>query len=282
MDVAWIEPPPEQLNRFNPTLVRTLSFGYLPVAIDWILIQCLVDTTMNKVVPGQHTLFYYKLELMTDLDPESLETYLMGGNLLAVIQEDGIGAKNLLMKGYHFLKNELSSYPQNFQTQYWSQPWRIPMLQAYVHLFVLEDIHQASLAFHDAAQYSDAPAYLARLEKRFQRPGGEYEVALKLVKFLENTTRDERVIAELRKKSDNLFKGQYLFELNQAFLNFLRTQQGYQKTESFSKDQMQNYWKDFLRTSQTPEQDPWRGSIYLNSIGKVETTTPHVGVFGLE
>lgn len=281
--VAWVEPPAEQQQKFNPTLFRVLSFGQLPIAIDWLLIKCLVDTTMNKVAPGMHSRFYYDLELMTDLDPASLDAYLLGGNLLAVIQDDGVGARDLLSKGRSFLKNTLSSYPSEFQIQNWRSPWRLYTLEGYVHLFMLKNLPQAALAFRDAAHYPSAPEYLSRLTERLRKPGGGYEVALKLLRFMESTSHDVRVIDELKLKQDHLAKAQYLYKLNQSFSDFIK-----HLNEVGDESHPPVFFQRFLMGKQfsgRPEQakrDPWGGTLFLSSSGKVETTTPHESELGLE
>src|SRR4051812_21855664 len=95
-DVAWVEPPAEQRRKYNPQLFRAMVFGQIPVAIDWLLLKCLVDTTLSHVQPGKHNPYYYDLELITDLDPRSQDLYFMGGNLLTVAHRDVAGARDLL------------------------------------------------------------------------------------------------------------------------------------------------------------------------------------------
>src|SRR4051794_20922353 len=87
-DVAWVEPPAVQERKHDPNLFRAMVFGQIPVAIDWLLLKCLVDTTLSGVPPGRHKPFYYDLELVTDLDPRALDIYLLGGNLLAIGHKD--------------------------------------------------------------------------------------------------------------------------------------------------------------------------------------------------
>ncbi len=279
MDLLWLEPPAERQQRFDPLLYQTLTFGYLPTGIDWILIQCLVDTTMNQVLPGKHSLFYYQLELLTDLDPGFFDAYYLGGTLLAVIQHDGQGAKNLLLKAENFFKNQLSSYPEKFRFQYWSHPWTLNILQAYVHLFLLGEMHEAASYFSKAAQYSDAPVYLSRLVKKFLKVGGEYEVALNLVEFLARATKDPRVVDEHRHKYQELLKAKYLFDFNQSFLDFrIRQKARAHKIDNNRNDD----WKNFLNSKHLTGLDPWKGQLSLGQDGKIQTTTHHEAVFGLE
>jgi len=246
--------PDRPLERTDPTLFRSLTFGHIPSAVDGLFISSLEGAGEGRVPKSTHPRFYYALDLATDLDPLFYEAYIAGANLLAVIRRDGAGARDLLLKGDLFVKTKLSGYGYDFQEKYWSRSWHIPLLLAYVYLFELEDMHRAATAFLEAARLPNSPVYLRRLEAKLLKEGGEYEVGLHLIDFLLLGASDEQVKSELEKKKDNLLIGQYLFQVNTA-----------------------------VKSGKSPPTlDPWGGRLSLNSNGKVVSSTPHTPVFGLD
>jgi hypothetical protein len=277
-----VEVSSEKAFKSDPTLSKVLSFGHIGVVIDWIWLNCLLDTSPSKVPAGTHPQLYFDLDLLTDLDPAFSEAYVVGANLLAIVRNDVRGARDLLLKGDQFRRKDLEEFGEKFREQFWGSAWNISLLLAYVYLFELNDMPHAADAFRQAAASPNAPDYVVRLDKRLQRPGGEYEVGLRLLNFMINTTADHSARAELEKKKLSLFIGQYLFEINHGFQTYLSAQSGYRALRFLTPQQMNIYWKEFKKESQIPDRDPWGGRIYMNPSGKVASTTPYSSVFGLE
>lgn len=262
----------DEARRKDPELYRTLSFGQLPSGVDWIWILSLTETELNKVEPGKHSTFFYDLDLLTDLDPLFSEVYVTGANLLAVVQNDGRGAQALLVKAERFRNRDLPAMPDAYREEYWAHPWQVPLLLAYVHLFELNDMPNASIYFKEAANLPGAPVYLPKLAKRLEQPGGEYEVGMKLIDFMISGASDPKVREELEKKRSNLLVAQYLHELNLGFSSFLRSH----------PHRLEQAWTAFREAGRLSLEDPWGGRLSLDSNGKIVSTTPHDRVFGLD
>jgi hypothetical protein len=277
-----VERPAERSYKIEPKLFETFSFGNLTSAIDWLWMNCIMDDSVEHVQPGKHPQLFFDLDLLTDLDPAYKDAYIAGANILSVVRNDGPGARDLLLKGEKFIQNSLNNYSPLFKEQYWNDPWALSTLLAYVYLFEINDMPHAAEAFRRAALHENAPPYITRLEKKLQKPGGEYEVGLKLLNFLLLSAKDVRIRTELEKKRYNLFIGQYIFDLNYSFREFLKTQPHYSGTSSVSISQLESHWKAFKKVNQVAEQDPWGGRLYLAESGRVKSTTPHDSVFGLE
>jgi hypothetical protein len=265
----------ENARRWDPRLFKMISFGQLPAAIDWMWIQVLLDTNLSHVPKGAHPAIYYHLDLITDLDPINFDSYKAGANLLAVIRDDGAGARDILEKAETFRKEKLASYPAKLRDEYWYNSWSIPMLLGYVYLFELQDLPHASQAFQEAANIPGSPAYLQSLQKRLQNPGGEYEVGLRVLNHMIGGEKDEDAKEGLIKKRDSLFVGQYLFDLNHSFQKFL-------EVRSHAKGTLQAKFETYLRETRTNPRDPWGGQLSLSPEGRVVTSTPHDKVFGLD
>lgn len=279
-DLANHEEVLAEQKKMDPGLFRVLSFGHLPAAIDWLWIRCLGDFSLKKVPPGVHPSLFYDVDLLTDLDPAFADAYIGGGHLLSVIRGDDRGARDLLLKGLSFVKNELPGYPASFKEEYWKYPWQVSVLLAYVYLFGLEDMPRAAESFREASRFENAPAYTVRLEKKLSAPGGNYEVGLNLLSFMMLGTDDPRILDRLKSKYYNLKIGYYLFQLNRSFEEFQR-KQGDQRTRQAQKSKAE-LWIKYLKKVHPTETDPWGGRIYLSPEGKVASTTEHEKVFGLE
>lgn len=283
LDTAWVEPEEERRVKWDPELTRALAFGFEPTMIDWLWMNALLDSNLSKVAQGTHPQLYYDLDLITDLDGAFLEVYITGGNLLAVIRSDGLGARSLLLKGVEYFKKSAPEYLVSSEVNYEHRIWNLYLVLAYVHLFELNDMKEASLSFQKAAAQPHAPGYLGRLSTRLQKPGGEYEVGLRLLSFLIEGAKDSKIRTELQNKWDNLNKSYFIYQLDQKFQEFQKNAKssGARHHSKFLPGQVESLWKKFLLTSQTRAVDPWGGQLSVNESGHVETTTPRSAVFGL-
>lgn len=277
LDTPWVEPEEERRVKWDPGLTRTLSFGYLPPVIDWLWMTALLDSNLSKVSVGTHPQLYYDLDLITDLDAAFLDVYINGGNILSVIRNDGVGARDLLLKGVAYFKDPVPEFKMASSGNYVNRVWNLYLVLAYVYLFELNAMKEASAAFQEAAALPNAPSYLASLVGRLKQPGGEYQVGLRLLKFLMEGATDSKLREGFEKKWDNLNKGYFIYQVNLDFQKFLK------KTHAhFSYNRRSELWSKFLRATHTSEQDPWGGVLSVGDQGQVISSTPHFAVFGLE
>lgn len=267
--------PPQAAHVRNPQLFATLSFGHLPLAIDWLWLATLQNDSTERLPEGQHDQLYSDLNLVTDLDGAFFEAYEAGANLLAVVRSDGVGAKELLLKGDRFRKSELPKMPESFKQRFWSRAWSIPVLLGYTYLFELNDLPSAAVHFREAATVPGAPPYLQSLADRLAKPGGEYAVGLRLINYLISGATDDRVREELTRKRESLYLAQYLADLNRSFGQFLLARPS-------ARESLASRWKTFVRENGIALKDPWGGVLSLSDAGKIVSSTPHVRVFGLE
>lgn len=269
----------EQLHRWHPALYRLLSFGHLPAVVDWLWLESLLDSSLVRLPRGQHPPLYDRLMLATDLDPLFFEAYYAGGNLLAVIRDDVIGARDLVERGLEVSKTSLPQYPERFRQEHWRGAWSLGALLGYVYLFELQDMPKAAEAFRSGGQFPGAPPYLIRLAERLERPGGEYEVGLRLLNFMIDSQQDPRVRDELLEKRKSLFIAQHIAELNRMFNEYVR---GHMARTPSDQQERQRLWRAFTKDQNILLNDPWGGRISLDRQGHVVTTTPYKKVFGLD
>jgi len=272
LDIPWVEPHQENGAQWNPEVFKALTFGHWTSGIDWLWLKTLLDPSITHVARGTHPAIYYDIDLATDLDPAFHDVYIGGANLIAVVRDDGAGARDLLRKAERFRTQELAGYPESFIQSYWPRSWDVPLLLAYVYLFELDDIKDAATEFKAASLVPGAPPYLTHLSQRLEKPGGEYEVGVKLLGFMIQSATDERAKSKLEYRLGSLQVARYLFELNENFRSF----------GGSSKDGEKD-WKKFLDKIGNPSgKDPFGGELSLDASGRVVSSTPHEKVLGLD
>lgn len=251
-----------------------VTLGYWQIAVDSLWIHAMLDAasdpehpTAKPVRTTKHPDFYYDLMRATEIDPAFFDLYVSGANMLAIIHDDPEGARDVLIRGTHFLEVGLPEYPSEFQEKHWKMAWFVRVTLGYVYLFELKDLPSAGEQFQLAAEMPNAPEYLRSLSKRLQKEGGEYEVGLRLLKFMADGAKLPEVKARYLQQREWLEISQYLYLLNQKF----------SKVRS---------WPKFLSQNELNEKDPrdrWGGHLTLNpKMKKIETDTPREKVFGLE
>lgn len=259
---AFVEPPVARQKIADPLIYRLVSFGQIPLVVDAMLLRFLLeDQSISFVAKGAHPPSFYDLNLATDLDPGFFDLYFTGANYLAVIRNDGQGARDLLLKAEKFRLEVLPDQPSAFKRRYWSREFSIPFLLAYVYLFELNDIQKASEYFIKASEIERSPPYLKHLAKRFRAPGGMYEVGLELVKNLLEGEKTEAGRQTLMDKYQRLSLQFRMWKLNEDFKNFAQVRRIKPSQATFLT---------FLKQNGISEQDPMGGRIYFSETVKTE------------
>lgn len=267
MNAITLEPTPEKLEDYNPRLFQVMSFGQLPAVVDWMWLKTLQDDFLSHVQKGTHPAIFYTLDLITELDPLFMSAYTQGATLVSVIRDDGPGALHLIQKGQHFRHEELSSYDERFKEYYWSSDWQLPLLEAYIYLFDMDDMPHAYESFKEAAEMPGSPKYLPGLIVHLEEPGGEYLVGLRLLQHMIASAKHPEVKERLSRRLDTLKINYFLFDLNQHFLNFLDLR--HVSKQNRNSKTLNKYWILFQGTSRISKGDPWVGSFRLMRAGKL-------------
>jgi hypothetical protein len=282
MGASWVEPPLQERMKWNPTLVKALSFGQWPMVVDMLWIRALQDPSLSHVPEGTHAPIFHDFDLATELDPAFAEVYIYGANMLVIIRNDKYGAAELLTKGEKFRKEELPHYPKEFFERYWRRGWWVPLTLGYTYLYELNDVARAARAFTEAAKMDGVPEHIRSLGTRLLTVEGQYDVALSLLDMLIQQQKDERVAEGLEKRKRNLLLSKYLYDLNSDFMEYLQKQPDYRKSLSVSREGMQKFWLRFRKETVTPATDPLGGVLSVNEQGKVVSSTPREKAFGLD
>lgn len=193
-----------QAEPWSPALFKFMTVGHWPLGLDSLWMRTLQDTNLSHVKKGEHPWTYYDYQLITELDPAFGEVYHHGAIVLAVIRNDALGALDLLNQANEFRKTKLRDQPPEVRHGFWQEEWQIPLRLAYVHLFELDDLPSAAVAFQEAAALPGAPQYLMHLSERFKKTDGQYEVGLRLLKFMFESADKPEVKEKFKKKFELL------------------------------------------------------------------------------
>jgi hypothetical protein len=266
--------------RWEPDFFRFLSFGQIALASHWFWLRAMTDGEMTRLPKGQHSQLLYDLQLSTDLDPAFLDGYLYGGNLVVVVRDDGEGGRQLYEKGMAFLQNKLPSQSVYLKDKVWRNAWGLAVSLAYVQLFELDNLPAAAEAFIEASRHPGAPIYIGSLADRLRKPGGRYEVGLRLIQFMLLSAPDERGKEKLEAKRRSLFLSQSLYFLNQRFAAYLVSR--FPGLESVPREKREGEFRRFLAEAAELESEPFGGTWILTPEGRIDSTTPREKVFGLD
>lgn len=258
--------------RWHPDLYRILSFGHVPASVDWLLIRFLTDSNLSKIKEGQETEASRILNLATEIDPAFFSLYVAGASYLAIARNDRYGARRLIDRGAIFLREKLSTYPEEFRDTEWGDGWRILMIQGYIYLLEFQDIENAAKAYGAMDSYPDLPVGLKSLAKSIRTPEGQFRIALNSLVVIKGWYKEDPAMTqELFEKEKFLRLGQSLFQWNRDFQEFPRI-----KKETDSERFIR-----FRSAQSIPDQDPFGGRIFLDKEGKIDSETPRKTVFGI-
>ena len=271
-DSAYVELP-QSHERWNPDLFRTLSFGHMPAAVDWLLLRFLLDPAYSHVSTDTRASVFYELDLATELDPLFYDLYVVGGSFLAVARNDGEGARRILEKGEKVRRERIAVLPASFRERFWPSEWQIPLALGYVYIFEKDDLPKGAAIFSEASKIPGAPAYLGHFAERMRQPGGVFQVGFRLLQLMIETTKSEEARVRLITKRESLRVAEFLFQVNSAFGEFLKQSPGVSPSAA---------WKRFSSASGHGNLDPWGGKLVLSDAGKILSSTPHEKVLGIE
>jgi hypothetical protein len=268
--MQWVEMPESQAYYMNAEVFKLLSFGQLNVAVDWMYMKVLQDTTLASSSALTRPAIFYYLNLITDLDPAFFDAYEVGSSLLAIARRDSLGATQLLKKSEPFIESKLPLYPKKFYDTFWRDYWRLYMLSGYLYLTDLEDLPASVHAFNQASAVEHAPHFLKQLTQKLQTIEGTYEIAFRVIDVLLRRTKSQELVQALEEKKFNLDIAFFMAKCNQSFRKLI------------PKCKQTYCFKQFLENNFGTYQDPWGGVLSLLPNGRIITSTPYTNVFLIE
>jgi len=169
---------------FDSSLLNIISIGQRRLLSDIFWISTLLESDINHVTDGAvNSWMFLRFKTISDLDPLFLTNYQLGGQYLAIVKDDIIGAEAILEKGLKYFPED---YKLNFQ-------------MGFLQTFELKSFHTAVSFFEKALQSDQAPSYLRSLVVKLKyKKTGDKELTLLLLKDMLESTIDERIILKLK------------------------------------------------------------------------------------
>jgi hypothetical protein len=161
---------PEAMKRF------ALSYDALLADLYWIrAVQHYGGTKLSTDPNKQYDLLYPLLDLTTSLDPRLNVAYYFGSIFLAEPPPGGPGRPDLAIE---LLQKGLRAQPEK---------WEFAQAIGFVHYWWLQDYDEAAAWFGRAAQFPNAPVWMAPLAATTLAQGGRRESSRVLWEYIART-----------------------------------------------------------------------------------------------
>lgn len=88
-----------QRNTVSPEVLTTINFGAQKLISSLMWSLSLLQSDLLRKERSERSWFYYRVDVVSHLDPLFLENYIYGGLLLSIINDDVYGADEIFTKG---------------------------------------------------------------------------------------------------------------------------------------------------------------------------------------
>lgn len=238
------------LGDMPPAIVHALSFGFVGVQADYLMLQAM--TFIGERVAVQHEFsatewqyLYRRLDLITELDPRFWDPYLLAETML-------VWQAGLIEKGNTLLLKAAHNLPQDYRPYYFI---------GFNHFFFNRDAKKAAPYMQKAAQRPGAPFYLQGLAARLGLYGNDTANAIIFLESMQRETLDPKLRDYLQKRLTALTR---IYELEKAVKQYYD-----------NKGQLPPDLEALVTTgliASIPE-DPYGGTFVLMPNGRVYTTS---------
>lgn len=159
---------------FSSDSLRLMSFGYPRILSGLLWVRFLIQTPPERVPENELSWIYFDLDSITNIDPDFLPAFEIGGLFLSVVTTDKKGAELLMEKG-------LAHYPNS---------WKLHSYLAYHYEYEVNKKEKAGPHYLAAAKIPGAPYLMGILAARQLSKSTSIQTG---IEFLEN----------MKKNSDN-------------------------------------------------------------------------------
>jgi hypothetical protein len=179
----------------SPEAMRRLALSYDGLLADlyWIrAVQHYGGTRLSTDPNKQYDLLYPLLDLATSLDPRFSIAYYYGSTFLAEAPPGGPGRPDLAIA---LLEKGLRAQPDKWEFAQWI---------GFVHYWWRQDYQQAAAWFARAAEFPNAPIWMAPLAATTLAKGGSRESSRLLWREIARTAEDEWFRNDARRHLEQL------------------------------------------------------------------------------
>lgn len=238
----------------NPKVVRRfLGLHVLAADLVWIDTMIKADITHEE---QPYTSIYRAFKTITELDPDNMVAYYVGGLYLSVIKDDIKGASALLYDGVR----RLAEHPEDRLA--WANVWRIYFMLGFNLMYEEHNFVEGAKWMRKAGEFDSAPEAVRSFSERVQTERGVLEVGGRiLAEALRNEAKAE-VQEKIRRKMVLLAVRSELLDLNEKFDGYLMSMEAHMlsKKRAFS---------NFLKFISHSGKDLRGHALQLDNSGKI-------------
>jgi hypothetical protein len=235
----------------NAGIIRALSRSHLSMVADLFRIRAIATTITLKTPADGRTLIAW-CDLVTELDPQFVWPYVMGGLLGPM----SLGNTHYNVKeGNALLQRGVDSLPNDF---------RLPLYLSYNQLHLEHDFKGAAETLRRGARIPGAPMFMALLATRLLTQTNEFTAATAFADELEQGSPDPEVRAFFKRRRLEVERDRQTAAV-QAVVD------EYKRMRGFLPATLEQLLNESVLTA-LPE-DPLGGTFLLDADGQVRSTS---------
>ncbi|MES2528496.1 MAG: hypothetical protein V4598_15540 [Bdellovibrionota bacterium] len=185
----------------NKNFLVFLSAGNKRLITDLLWVQTLLESDMDHYTGHDlNSWMYVRFNTISELDPQFYQNYLWGGQYLAIVKDDLMGAVALMEKG-------VKLFPDSYRLNY---------NLGFAYYFELNDYEKGLVYLDKIKNHPKAPAFIPSLVVKLKvETGYSIDAALSVIFDLMTNSNDESLVHKLTKDFHALKSERDLVCLNQ-------------------------------------------------------------------
>lgn len=167
----------------NKNFLVFLSAGNKRLITDLLWVQTLLESDMEHYKGSDlNSWMFIRFKTISELDPYFYQNYLWGGQYLAIVKDDLMGATTLMEKG-------VKLFPDDYRLNY---------NLGFTYYFELNNYEKGIQFLDKIKSHPKAPAFIPSLVVKLKvETGFDFDSAMAVVYELMTNTKDEALIAKL-------------------------------------------------------------------------------------
>lgn len=235
----------------NAGIIRALGRSHLSMIADLFWIRA-IGTTISLKTPADGKTLIAWCDLVTELDPQFVWPYAMGGLLGPMSFGD---THYNVKEGNALLQRGVDSLPNDY---------RLPMYLSYNQLHLEHDLKGAAETLQRGARIPGAPVFMAQLATRLLTQTNEFTAATAFAEELEQSSPDPEVRAFFKHRRLEVERDRQLAAL-QAVID------EYKRVRGFLPATLEQLLDENVLT--TLPEDPLGGTFQLDADGRVRSSS---------
>ncbi len=189
----------------NKNFLIFLSAGNKRLLTDLLWVQTLLESDMEHYTGKDlNSWMYIRFKTISEMDPYFYQNYVWGGQYLAIVKDDLIGATALMEKGVRY-------FPDDYRLNY---------NLGFAYYFELNEYAKGLVYLDKIKDHPKAPTFIPSLVVKLKvETGFDYDSALSVIFDLMTSSKEKALVEKLTKDFHSLKAERDLICLNQKKSN---------------------------------------------------------------